>query len=1006
MRLTSATGAAVLLAAAVLVVAGTVHARTAGEPWEPPRLIDYQWYQKNQWRLPITNYATFGYGIGRSGGEWPAGSGDMYIYGAGIWIGSIRYTASGQDTLVSNGYNPNSGSSEMTPGCYDNAPGGYSGRDEERVYIAPDDWPPVASDFPSSLHDSILTPLRIPPPDTTGDTVVGWYYYVPRSAVSTGDAWTVFNDADPERHTAGRSERPMGIEVYQTTYSWTLPWNRDIVFFKLDVRNRNDDTLRDVYLGMVCDADVGSATDDLCGLVLNNDTVNYPPKFIPNAAGTDSAFADNLGYVYSNEPVPQGFVGFDFLQSPYVVNPDGSVDGIDGLDNNANGLIDEPAEGAQLGMTSFKIFILGDGDPSDDFQQYLALAGYYWEPPYEYVPYDSVDPTPDDKRFLQSTGPFDLAPDEMVTVTIGLIAADCDREDPPESWPYNLAVASRAAQAAYDNNWIMPEPPPSPNVTVMPGDGAMTIVWDDMPENARDRFFAVAPTLNNPYYAEQDFQGYKLYRSRTGQPNDWELLEQFDRADGIVYEDTVEVESLRTVAADAGLAYSYVDSSDLRLGFPYYYAVTSFDINYLGGDTVQPVLPDTLTLESGMTSIRGVPRTQPGNYAAPEYFWQQVAGNDAIRMALEPFAVTPHAVKDEVYRLQFLAPGYDPDNRRPVYRYLVTGQAGDTVVGLGELPVQIDSVTDTVAFVPTVFDSVITLIVEDTSSSGEVTIDTTKGWLPVVQVTGKLKMDQIPLQFLDRVEVVSGDYPQDSLNVPTLTDNRALWAYRGSDFRLVWKTHEASGNITCDVYDVDNQLEVAYRPIMRTGQPADSADGWCFQTLTDAADTLSVGNTYYMQICGGRFTFRRGPLAELPEPGDTWLVRSGNLTPAPSFAAYEVEFRAMQFEEEVEELDVKVVPNPYLVRNEWERHPDFRKLKFINLPDHCTIRIFNLAGDLVRTLIHDKTNPTVGGLPNQYGGDEDWDLLNESQQKPAPGVYLFHVESDVGTQVGKFVIIY
>jgi hypothetical protein len=27
-------------------------------------------------------------------------------------------------------------------------------------------------------------------------------------------------------------------------------------------------------------------------------------------------------------------------------------------------------------------------------------------------------------------------------------------------------------------------------------------------------------------------------------------------------------------------------------------------------------------------------------------------------------------------------------------------------------------------------------------------------------------------------------------------------------------------------------------------------------------------------------------------------------------------------------LDVKVVPNPYLVRNEWERHPDFRKLKF------------------------------------------------------------------------------
>jgi len=109
----------------------------------------------------------------------------------------------------------------------------------------------------------------------------------------------------------------------------------------------------------------------------------------------------------------------------------------------------------------------------------------------------------------------------------------------------------------------------------------------------------------------------------------------------------------------------------------------------------------------------------------------------------------------------------------------------------------------------------------------------------------------------------------------------------------------------------------------------------------------------------------------------------------------------------VTKLKVKVVPNPYLVRNEWERHPDFRKIKFINLPTECTIRIYNFSGVLVKTLRHSATKTTSpGNVPLESGGDETWDLLTESGQKPAPGIYLFHVESNIGNQIGKFVIIY
>lgn len=983
--------ATVLMISNLLV--SVVLGRTAIPQVPQGRIYDFKWYQKNQWRLAVTNYGVFGNGIGRSGGEWPAGSGDMYIYGAGVWIGCIKRTNAGPDTFVSNGYNPNSGKSEMTPGCYDNAGGGYGTRSYERVYIAPD-FPPDPADFPLSLRDSILIPLRIP---RGNETIASYFYYIPRTAVSSGDGWSVFNDADPANHTAGRTPRPIGIEVYQSIYSWNLPWNRDIVFFKYDIRNRSADTLKDLYLGICCDADVGNAADDWCGLCLH--------KYIKNAAGTDSVFADNLGYVYSDDASPSGFVGFDFLQSPFVKNPDGTIDGIDGIDNNGNGLIDEPAEGRQVGMSSFQIFILA-GDPKNDFEQYLGLAGYDWnDPTYPYVPYDSNDAAPDDKRFLQATGPVTLAPNELTTVTVAVIAAKSDRRGPPSTWPYYLAVASRAAQQAYDNNWIMPEPPPSPNVTAIPGDGRVTLVWDNLPESARDRFFPLASALQNPYYVAEDFQGYKVYRSRSGQPGDWQLLAQYDKRDGIKFEDTTVVESLRTKATDNGLVYCFVDSSNLRLGFPYYYAVTAFDINYLGGDPSQtpPVPPDTLSLESGITAIRAVPRTAPSGYSPSRAEWRQLTGNRRLQVGLEPMGIVHYAVKPDTLWLQFLPPVYDPVMRSPRYRFFMTDNAGDTLQPVTELPVKLDAKMDTIKTVITIFDSIITRI---SAAGSSIETETTYAWMPAMQVTFKLHMDSVPYQFFDRIRI-TGSYPRDSVAfLDDGTNNRAFWAYRGSHYRIIWRNKGNSR--TVEVYDLDNETEVPYR-YMRFRRDPDSADGWCFQTVNAAADTLILGQTLYLSLCGGQVMFRPragSPILQFPDEGDTWYIYSKPLSAAP----YKGMIRIVFAPEEVrsgEELRVKVVPNPYLVRNEWERHRDFRKLKFINLPPHCNIYIYNLAGDLVRVLRHDDTRADIGSVPGQYGGDEDWDLLNEAHQKPAPGTYIFIVESDDGrSQVGKFVVIY
>lgn len=90
-----------------------------------------------------------------------------------------------------------------------------------------------------------------------------------------------------------------------------------------------------------------------------------------------------------------------------------------------------------------------------------------------------------------------------------------------------------------------------------------------------------------------------------------------------------------------------------------------------------------------------------------------------------------------------------------------------------------------------------------------------------------------------------------------------------------------------------------------------------------------------------------------------------------------------------------VVPNPYYDRavlNNYSAEPN--KIMFFNLPGQCTIRIFTVAGDLVKTIHH--TNGT---------SEEPWNQVTESNQLVFTGVYIYHVQSKYGEKTGKFIII-
>jgi hypothetical protein len=94
--------------------------------------------------------------------------------------------------------------------------------------------------------------------------------------------------------------------------------------------------------------------------------------------------------------------------------------------------------------------------------------------------------------------------------------------------------------------------------------------------------------------------------------------------------------------------------------------------------------------------------------------------------------------------------------------------------------------------------------------------------------------------------------------------------------------------------------------------------------------------------------------------------------------------------------EIKVVPNPYVSANVFETDPYERELHFTHLPAECVIRIYNIAGELIKVLNHD--NGT---------SEASWNLRSSSNQEVSPGLYVYHISSPVvsGQKVDKFLII-
>ena len=364
----------------------------------------------NDFRIPMTNYAIFGQRVdlGGPGGEWPKGTNEFYIFGAGVWVGgtvgrptlqtlafsnfhagtrrdSVLYAAimdtsflteSRSNPRVAVGYNPTGGQDE------------FSGLTD--IFI---------SDHPEDYPDPDFWPLV----DDQGNPII----------LGIEDSYTEYDDQDITRWDTGSQANSgdgvdiarygLGVKVIQRTHSWDYENNKTMHFFVYDLINIREDMapIRNCFVSVMCDADLGPAAhDDLVGF----------------------DHARNLGYAYDSDLAEAnfgrmpGFLAYAFLQSPSATY-DADLNGDDCISDDSlllDGVwIKDVRKGEPLGLTSFKTSNLPSGDPDTEHERFLIMSGHNYPDVGDqcYAPFDiGTGDTPVDQRFFQNTGPFLLAP--------------------------------------------------------------------------------------------------------------------------------------------------------------------------------------------------------------------------------------------------------------------------------------------------------------------------------------------------------------------------------------------------------------------------------------------------------------------------------------------------------------------------------------------------------------------------------------------------------------------
>ncbi|MFC1513932.1 hypothetical protein ACFL5P_02870, partial [candidate division KSB1 bacterium] len=198
--------------------------------------------------------------------------------------------------------------------------------------------------------------------------------------------------------------------------------------------------------------------------------------------------------------------------------------------------------------------------------------------------------------------------------------------------------------------------------------------------------------------------------------------------------------------------------------------------------------------------------------------------------------------------------------------------------------------------------------------------------------------------------------------------------------------------------------------------------------LSNFRATVVYGDTTGFYLTNGDTVKYTAELAleRAPKLGDVYEIRtSGEFNEVVYAGEDKYEFSTKGHHVDSDELKMErimVVPNPYVVTSQFERYVgsgswNRKEIRFINLPEECTIEIYTLTGDRVKTIDHQSYsggfNPPLGVTWAEHIarypsgiGEARWDLITEENLEVSYGMYIYVVKTPDGLKhIGKMAII-
>ncbi|MFQ5706509.1 MAG: hypothetical protein ACE5HO_03620 [bacterium] len=593
-----------------------------------------------------------------------------------------------------------------------------------------------------------------------------------------------------------------------------------------------------------------------------------------------------------------------------------------------------------------------------------------------------------------SSGYFPVEPGQRqrMAISIAMAGGGITKEADLES----AEQKQKQARTAFESDYQFAQAPLQVTVKAVPGDGKVTLYWDDIAESSEDRFIK---RLGGQF---RDFEGYRIFRATDaafldakvvtdarGIPTLLRPIAQFDLVDGIQGLHPVDINGVKfDLGRDTGLVHSFIDST-VTNGQRYFYAVTAYDFGFEAGNispTETPINVDVDpqgNIETGPNVVVVRPRAPVAGFLPAQVTeLQHVSGSSTGKIGFQ--IVDPRIIRDgHTYEITF----QDTVIQGKIVDILTTKNFSVYDLTANELKLEKSTLLNKGDEVPLIDGFRLTFVNEEKVQFNEIR----SGW----NNRDVFSFQFSPVQFLtiqgeqrpNDYQVAIGD-----VGVATSKDTSILF--------LPLPAKE----VNFQVFNVSEN-----KPVEFAFAEIDGNDGRFSIDPKDAnlTDTIFLleENDQGQLVYTWQITLNLIPNdGRNPAPGDTMNVFLRKPFLSRDVFRFTVKGESSSNELAKQELDdIRVVPNPYVAAARWEPRNPFssgrgpRELHFINLPKKCTIRIFNVNGVLVDTIEHDDV------LDN---GTAIWDMLSKDNLEISYGIYIYFLQAPgIGQKKGTFAVI-